>query len=194
MLKNISTTCFRSFSSVPVLVPKTQGDRWRILSGFSTFSSRKDVERLLLESNSKYQVIDAMLSKHDYLAGKWAVLFDSAGDIQALEARLKKGSSPRKLEYMSDTYLQFQFASDKNITNKTVRLKDILSEIRLDDLLYFFEDYGVTSADISCTYSKHRSSHYYINFRNSELAQACVSEKNLAFLNDRPVHMFWYDV
>ena len=175
------------------MVPKQQSELWRVITGFTTFSSRRDVEKFLVEHGVNYSAIDAMLTKHDYCCGKWAILFENKNDISHLESKLK-GSHRHNIEQMNDLNSHATYASDKNINNRTVRIKDLPREVRMDDLMFILEDYKIAPQDIEFCASTNRSSHFYVRFPNPDTAQRFVLEKNLTYVRDRPVHMVWYDV
>ena len=179
--------------SSAVAVPKEASELWRVVTGFTTFSSRRDVEKFLVEHGVGFSAIDAMLTKHDYCCGKWAVLFENSEDICHLESKLKSPSR-HSIEPINGVNSHAVYASDKNINNRTVRMKDLPKEMRMDDLMFILEDYKIQPKDIEFCAALSRSSHYYVRFPSSDLAQRFVLEKNMTFVKDRPVHMVWYDV
>ena len=176
------------------VVPKHQGELWRVVTGFTTFSARRDVEMFLVEHGVNFSDIDAMLTKHDYCCGKWAVLFQSMQDIQHLESKLRGSTSKYLIESMTEANASAVYASDRKITNRTVKIKLLVRGIRMEDLMFMLEEYGVLPKDIEISGITPKISHYFIHFPNSDAAQRFVLEKNMTYVRDRPVHMVWYDV
>jgi hypothetical protein len=152
------------------------------------------VEKLLFDSSVKYIALDAMLNKHDYCNGKWAVQFESKEDAVALAAKLKSVNGKHKLEIMNGLYSSAPYASTKNITNKTVRLKGAYSQMQLDSMLFFLEGFDIKESDVISGHSSSKFSHYFVHFSSSEMAQRFLLEKNMAFVNERNIHLVWYDV
>lgn len=164
--------------------------KWRLLKGFNTFTSVKDVQAVLRKANID-AVLDPMLNKHYYLNGKWAIRFEDVADIRKLNATL---NSHQKLETMTPIDANAFYASSFGITNRTVKVRDLRGNVRPSDLLYILEDFEVSQRDLNCVYKNAFTMQYLIHFKTAELAQRFVFEKNQTYVNDRIINVIYYDV
>lgn len=170
---------------------------WRVLKGFSMFSSRRDVEKLLHDSGVSAKTLDAQLNQQGYLSGNWAVQFSKKEDVTSLQTSLetkrKESSGSPSISLIALLGNRSEYASAKGITNRTLHIKDIPSDVTIEQLVYFFEDFGVRKSDIDMKILQSKF-HYLVTFKSPELAQRCLLERNTSYIGNRQVHMIWYDI
>jgi hypothetical protein len=169
---------------------------WFFLSGFKKFTSRKDVERYLLEV--KYKKITALVDNNLDLTGNWAFQLNEDSDQNYEEiynltvgkrsknnigmARMSRDIKDRKL------YL----ASEKGIDNKCLLLKYSTLALGLDELNMLFENFEL---DQTVPFIKiNNSTDYIVKFADSSEARRAVLEKCFTPINGTKCSLIWYDI
>jgi hypothetical protein len=176
---------------------KVSNNKWVIISGFSRFASRTDLDICL--GDFKPLSIDPLLDAHLYPTGKWAIQLGNGDSFHRLKQSLNNPESKdiKVLQEDSVTILD-ESAFKHNICNRTVRFRNVHKDIGPDEISFFLQDfdleksaYPIRSIENQSDPQK-RSSHYLVNFATSEEAERVVFEKSFAMFEGIPVQLFWY--
>lgn len=170
-----------------------------IISGFSRFASRTDLELCL--GDIKPLIVDPLLDVNLYPTGKWALQLSPA-DFHQLRTRIKNREM-RDLKLLSidnannpeldRTARKFQ------ISNRTVRFTRVHKDCGPNEINFFLQDFDLEKSNnaIILISKDHATSakifsHYLVNFATPEEAERAVFEKCFATFEGYPVQMFWY--
>jgi hypothetical protein len=176
---------------------KTQvKSEWFSISGFSKWASRKDLDLALgdLESLKVDPILDSQL----FSSGKWAVLFPgiSRSEVQ----KIVSSNNPKVIAVplTGEELNNCRLASRNGITNCTVRFRNVPTDIGVEELRYFLQDYNLeesVNAVVPLMSEKNAKgqNHYLVNFSSPDEAERVVLEKCFTMLEGVPIQMFWYN-
>lgn len=175
---------------------KSVAAEWYSIGGFSRFASRKDLDMVL--GDLQPLKVDPILDVQLYACGKWAVLLQ-VPTPHILRGLLAK-NNPRATCTMlnKEDFVKLRIASSCGITNCSVRFRNVPSEVGIEELRYFLQDFKLEQGpnDI-LPFHQERSgkafNHFIVKFANPEEAERVVLEKCYTMIEGTPVQMFWYN-
>jgi len=181
-----------------------QGREWAVISGFSKFASRRDLDLALGEHVQPLRV-DALLDQHRYFLGSWLLCLDkSKCTVEDLQQQLKAppqttGTEPMgKLELKGVLYTpgqpssKYRLASELGITGCTVRLRNVRYNMGIDALLFFFRDFDLGPGGIEKIAMDTRFNQYLVHFRSPAEAERAMNVLNLKTASGNAMHLIWY--
>jgi|Transcript_26805 hypothetical protein len=178
-------------------VYKGKNNKWVVISGFSRFASRTDLEICL--GDVKPHSVDPLLDANLFPNGKWAFQLGEGDTFHKLRNHLNNTPENKDIKVVqadSATMLG-ERAFDNNISNRTVRFRNVHRDIGPDEIAFFLQDFDLEKSahairSIINQKDPNGRSHYLVNFATSEEAERVVFEKSFAMFEGIPVQMFWY--
>jgi hypothetical protein len=169
---------------------------WYTIGGFSRFASRKDLDMAL--GDLQPLKVDPILDVQLYASGRWAVLL-SVPNLHILRGLLAKTNPKATCTVLhKDEFAKLKMASACGITNCSVRFRNVPSEVGVEELRYFLQEFKLEEGpnDIM-PFHQERSgkafNHFIVKFANPEEAERVVLEKCYTMIEGTPVQMFWYN-
>ena len=198
LAKRNANICRKLCSVTNVTDPKqTQvKSEWFSITGFSKWASRKDLDLALGDLESLK--VDPILDSHLFATGKWAVLFPAINRTVIQHALAANNPKVIATSLSGEEMNNSRLASRNGITNRTVRFRNVPSEIGVEELRYFLQDYNLEdSVNAIVPLMSERNSkgqnHYLVNFSSADEAERVVLEKCFTMLEGIPIQMFWYN-
>ena len=196
--KRNANICRKLCSPTGVTDPKhTQVKaEWFSVTGLSKWASRRDLDLAL--GDLEALKVDPILDSNLFASGRWAVQFPmiSRSELQQTLAanNPKIVVSPLSAEDVKTSRL----ASRNGITSRTVRFRNVPSDIGVEELRYFLQDYNLedsVNAIIPLLSEKNNKgqNHFLVNFSSADEAERLVLEKCFTMLEGVPIQMFWYN-
>lgn len=197
---------------------KTNNLIWCMITGFSTFGHRLDLQLAL--GDIKPVDIDPLLDWHYFPSGKYALAFHHKDEITALKRHLSE-KFMKRIQILDNLQeiKEWHRASEVGVSRSTVRLRGMpsYSKVKLSHLYYLFEDYALDhevklhthmlpshyksidnkhvtkqSAAIVPFKGKHQFENYFIHLKSPEEAERLVAEKGSIFIDGHEVSMLHY--
>ena len=189
---------------------------WVVVSGFSKFASRLDLDVALGDRVHPLRV-EALVDHQSYFQGAWLLSLDPSvcgfdclrqhllrprvmtGSAAANEPNALVGVPTDKLTVKSVTYVpggrnnQIYLASDLGITDCTVRLRNVRYNLGMDAVLFFFRDFQLGPRRVEKIKLDHRLNQYLVHFRTPAEAEKAMSMLNLKVASGNVMHMIWYN-
>lgn len=206
--KNINKSVYRSLSSTPSTLSTASNENqnsFRLYQIFSSskFSYKSDLEYVLndIEPHS----VDAILDDSYFPLGQWIIYLKNSHILPIQQKYITDKNYFIKPISAIDVK-RFQLASKIGVNNKTVRMRGVQGNvITEDEILYYFENYGLKRDNIkklpSLPYNKkHRMnnnetfSQYLLTFNNEYDAYTAARDKNYGFLEGKEIFLYWYDI
>ena len=168
---------------------------WYGVGGFTRFASRRDLEMCL--GDIKPLRVDPILDVNMCSSGKWAVLLPITNC--SIVKNIIAGKNPKATcaPLKKDDFNGLRLASKFGISDCTVRFRNVPSEVGIDELRFFLQDYTLIDGPLAITpvqfERRQPFNQYLINFTTSEDAERVVLEKCFTLLEGAPVQMLWYN-
>ena len=168
---------------------------WYGIGGFTRFASRRDLEMCL--GDIKPLRVDPILDVNMCSSGKWAVLLPITNFNTVKTIIFGKNPKATCAPLTKDDFNALRLASKFGITDRTVRFKNVPSEVGIDELRFFLQDYSLVDGPLAITpvqfERRQPFNQFLINFTTSEDAERVVLEKCFTLLEGAPVQMLWYN-
>ena len=186
---------------------------WVIVSGFTKFASRRDLDLALGKRLQPAVVkVEALVDKHSYFQGEWLLGLDhskcSADEFRRRLARRSVddeadpliGAPTDRLEVKRVSYSpggannnpNLRLASALGITGSTVRLRNVRYNLGMDALLFFFREFELGPRGIEKVQMDNRFNQYLVHFRSPAEAERAMSTVNLKVASGNVMHLIWY--
>ena len=176
------TTAARTVDKTTLAKEKAQ---WCILSGFTRFASRQDLNLVL--GDVKPLNIDPVLDANIFSTGRYALKFGSTQEVLLLGNHIK-GTFPGRYELKSATQKEVSVltrASQYSISDCTIRLRYVQPKVTIQDLACLFEDFLVQPEGIIPLALNDGNKHFLVHFANAGVVSelngrgGCCSPPNL---------------
>jgi hypothetical protein len=184
--------------------------KWYVLSGFSNFCTRFDLE-MVLGTEIQPLAIDPLLDRNLYPSGKYALLLTNS-QFEKLKSLLRSKGSDKYNLYDDSILKNWKRSSLYNITTSTIRTRFKPENIALEDLEYFLEGYQLANnsnnsnipvicklKDLPTNSSSTNSSggngfnsQYLIQLASPSEAERVLMEKDGTMIDGVPVSFLWY--
>lgn len=178
------------------------------VSGFMRFASRKDLNFALDDLNPIQ--VDPILDHNSFPVGKFLIILEDESQVQILKSNITNKMSKRlQITPISSKQLNaFNTANKKGISGKTVRLRNISSNITESDLRYYFDGFkieekgfrkilenarlGINESSKTKSYNLKFNNQYLVDFESEYEAERAVREKNFGMLEGSILQMYCY--
>lgn len=181
--------CMKRFLSTHIV----DTELWVALSGFSRLATRRDLMNFI-DNVIEVDGVDPILNNHAYPCGKWVLRVRNEDSITVLKKKVDQRSS---LSLSKLTYTKhLSRASRLGISNCTVRLRNVPHEIGQEELIYFFQDFGLrpNPFQVKNLNGETLNDTSFIHFISEQEAMRAMYLKNFHVLQGKSLNMIHYNM
>lgn len=196
--KRNANICRKLCSPTGVTDPKhTQvKSEWFSVTGLSKWASRRDLDLAL--GDMEALKVDPILDTNLFASGRWAVQFPMISRIELQQTLAANNPKIVVFPLSAEDVKTSRLASRNGITNRTVRFRNVPSDIGVEELRYFLQDYNLEDSvnaivPLLSERNNKGQNHFLVNFSSADEAERLVLEKCFTMLEGVPIQMFWYN-
>lgn len=168
---------------------------WCVISGFSPFSTRQDLEQVL--KGVQPLAVDPLLDQQYFPTGKYAIRLTHQA-AHKLRESLRQQYPPKHILHDHQFMKAYRRSSSVGVTDCSVRTRSLPREVGIEALEYFFEGYQLQDRGIVRLLDhwgankRTQSNQFLIQFASPSEAERAVIENDGAQIEGDNLSLHWF--